>query len=118
MKFGGSSVADAARIRAVVDIVADAAASDRVLLVFSAMKGITDQLLSVADEAATGSGAIGKRCDEIKNRHQEVIRELIPDGASTTAAVDALCRFSAWIDRSGCFFWILGIQEHRDSQGS
>ena len=91
MKFGGSSVADAARIRAVVDIVADAAASDRVLLVFSAMKGITDQLLSVADEAAAGSGAVGKRCDEIRNRHLEVIRELIPDGASTTAAVDALC---------------------------
>ena len=91
MKFGGSSVADTACIRAVVDIVADAAASDRVLLVFSAMKGITDQLLSVADEAATGSAAVGKQCDEIRNRHLEVIRELISDGTSTTAVVNALC---------------------------
>ncbi|MEE8442079.1 MAG: aspartate kinase [Spirochaetia bacterium] len=96
MKFGGSSVADAARIRAVVDIVVDAAASDRVLLVFSAMKGITNQLLSVADEAATGSATVGRHCDEIRSRHLEVIHELIPGGSpvagrSATAAVGALC---------------------------
>ena len=91
MKFGGSSAADAARIRAVAEIVVGAAASDRVVLVFSAMKGVTDQLLSVADEAATGSATFGRQCDEIRSRHLEVIRELIPNGESTAAAVDALC---------------------------
>jgi len=91
MKFGGSSVADAARIRAVIAIVVDAAVSDRVLLVFSAMKGITDQLLSVADDAANGSATFGEQCEEIRKRHLDVVRELIPDGETAAAGVGALC---------------------------
>jgi aspartokinase/homoserine dehydrogenase 1 len=91
MKFGGSSVADAARIRAVVDIVAEAASADRIILVFSAMKGITDQLLSAADQAATGNPAFRQLSDDIRNRHLEVINQLLRDGGSPAAAVGSLC---------------------------
>jgi bifunctional aspartokinase / homoserine dehydrogenase 1 len=100
MKFGGSSVADAARIRAVIDIVTAAAATDHVLLVFSAMKGITDQLLTAAEQAAAGNPEFRQQSDQIRNRHLEVIDQLLPGApvsrgqhneTSPTAAVTALC---------------------------
>ena len=45
LKFGGSSVADATRISAVMDIVCPAAEGSRVVLVLSAISGCTDALL-------------------------------------------------------------------------
>src|SRR3989344_3323544 len=47
MKFGGSSLRDAACISIVSDIVKNYSDSEKVIVVVSAMKGITDQLISV-----------------------------------------------------------------------
>ena len=49
LKFGGSSVADATRISAVMDIVEAALARDRVILVCSAISGCTDALLAIGE---------------------------------------------------------------------
>ena len=46
MKFGGTSVGDGARIRNVVNLVAETLKTDRVCLVASAMGGITNLLVS------------------------------------------------------------------------
>jgi len=54
MKFGGSSVADRAQIEKVLGIVRDAAKADRVVVVSSAHKGITDRLVGAARAAAAG----------------------------------------------------------------
>lgn len=54
MKFGGSSVADRPQIEKVLGIVSAAAANDRVVVVSSAHKGITDGLVSAARRAAEG----------------------------------------------------------------
>lgn len=52
-KFGGTSVASAARINAVADRVAGCvAAGDRVVVVVSAMGGETDRLVGLGDEVA------------------------------------------------------------------
>ena len=48
LKFGGSSVANATNISRVLDIVGAAAGKGRVVLVCSAIKGCTDELLALA----------------------------------------------------------------------
>ena len=56
MKFGGSSVGEAACIQRVADIVeSHHAAGDEVAVVVSACSGITDRIIAAADEAATSS---------------------------------------------------------------
>jgi aspartate kinase len=55
MKFGGTSVEDAAAFGRVAEIVRDAAASARVVVVTSAMSRGTDTLLTAARDAAEGS---------------------------------------------------------------
>jgi len=52
MKFGGTSVGDAARIRGVAELVEAALASDRVCLVASAMAGVTNLLVKAVDPAS------------------------------------------------------------------
>jgi bifunctional aspartokinase / homoserine dehydrogenase 1 len=52
MKFGGSSVGTAARIREVATLVADAQAQEPVVVVVSAVNGTTDALLTAARDAA------------------------------------------------------------------
>ena len=52
MKFGGTSVGDAQRMRGVVDLVAAALATDRVCLVASAMAGVTNLLVQAVEPAS------------------------------------------------------------------
>ena len=69
MKFGGTSVASATNISRMMDIVAERAASSRVILVLSAISGCTDALITVAEGAPDAAG-------EIKSRHLAIIRRL------------------------------------------
>lgn len=54
MKFGGTSMGGAERIRGVAEIVAAAVREDRVVAVVSAVAGVTNLLLDSAAAAATG----------------------------------------------------------------
>lgn len=56
MKFGGTSVGDAARIRQVASLVADAARQEPVGLVVSAVGGMTNHLLAAVDTAMSEAG--------------------------------------------------------------
>ncbi len=67
MKFGGSSVADAQRIRGVHAIVAGRRAQ-RPLVVVSALRGVTDELLALAHGALAGD--VG-RLEGLRRRHRE-----------------------------------------------
>ncbi len=68
MKFGGTSVADAEAIRRLINITARRSAP-RVVVV-SALAGITDRLLAMAELAATGlGGAAGRELTDIEHRH-------------------------------------------------
>lgn len=84
MKFGGSSVADGARIRAVTEIVRNHATTDRPAVVLSAMKGITDTLISAAHAAERGDAGYGAALETVRRRHLETIDDLLeahPDSA-------------------------------------
>jgi aspartokinase/homoserine dehydrogenase 1 len=79
MKFGGTSVGSAAALRQVTDIVKRARdKGHEVVVVVSAMSGVTDLLLNGARQAETGNttsadGAHG----EILARHTQVIEALL-----------------------------------------
>lgn len=77
MKFGGSSVADASRIRAVADIITSVAAEHRVVPVVSALDGVTEMLLDLCDAAAAGDADRTRaRLVAIDQRHNTVAAEL------------------------------------------
>jgi bifunctional aspartokinase / homoserine dehydrogenase 1 len=74
LKFGGTSVASAANIRKVSEIVQQQK-SDTVVVV-SALGGVTDLILQAAGVAATGTGDFHPFLAEIKKRHKQAIDEL------------------------------------------
>ena len=74
LKFGGTSVASAANIRRVSEIVLKQK-SDTVVVV-SALGGVTDLILQAAMVAATGTDDFHPFLAEIKKRHKQAIDEL------------------------------------------
>src|ERR671935_343947 len=81
MKFGGTSVGDAARIRAAAEIVADAARRGEVLTVVSAMSGVTNRLVEAALASAGGDSRAGEELREaLRAQHAAAIEALISDG--------------------------------------
>jgi len=79
LKFGGTSMGDAAAISRVAGIVARAAAANRLAIVVSAMSGITDLLLLCGTTAARQETGWSAYLDQIVERHHAVIRLLLPD---------------------------------------
>jgi len=77
MKFGGSSVGSAASILKVKAIVE--AAKEPVIVVVSAMGGITDQLLHTSRLASQGDCSYEKEYGQILSRHIETTQEVISD---------------------------------------
>ena len=78
MKFGGSSVANAERIKHVASIV-KAYQEKRPVVVLSAMGDTTDHLLEAADEAVNGKVDI----ERVAKLHRETISVLGLDGTAT-----------------------------------
>lgn len=78
LKFGGTSVANAANISKVATIVQQAAAKDKTIVVVSAFGGITDQLLQCGHLAAAGDESYSEKLQLIEQRHLEAVRQLIP----------------------------------------
>src|SRR5262245_2466263 len=78
LKFGGSSLATPARIRTVAGIVLEAARRERVVLVVSALQGVTDQLLETARRAERGDEGWVGLYRTLTRRHFETARRLCP----------------------------------------
>lgn len=78
LKFGGSSVGTASSILSVKKIVE--AVNEPVIIVVSALGGITDKLISVSRMAASGDTSYENEFHEIVNRHARMIQEIIPVG--------------------------------------
>ena len=79
MKFGGTSVGSVSSILNVKKIVE--AEKEPVIVVVSALGGITDKLIATSHMAANGDSAYEVAMAEIKKRHIDMIEELIPDGS-------------------------------------
>lgn len=80
MKFGGSSVQDAGRIRRVAGIVASE--RERPVVVLSAMRGVTDALHRCGTAAARGDLAYRDELQSIRRRHLAALQELEADETS------------------------------------
>jgi bifunctional aspartokinase / homoserine dehydrogenase 1 len=82
MKFGGTSVADASCIRNVVEIVKKASVANSVVVVVSAMGGVTNQLVEAAARSEAGDNSTAARIlRELRMRHFAAAEALIPAGA-------------------------------------
>ena len=78
LKFGGSSVGSASSILSVKRIVE--AVNEPVIVVVSALGGITDKLINTSKMAAVGDACYENEFREIVYRHVEMIKEVIPAG--------------------------------------
>lgn len=78
MKFGGTSVGSAKSILNVKRIVE--AAGDPVIVVVSALGGITDKLIHASKMAAAGDSGYEEAFGEIVRRHEEMVEDIIPAG--------------------------------------
>jgi bifunctional aspartokinase / homoserine dehydrogenase 1 len=78
MKFGGTSVGSVNSILNVKKIVE--ASEEPVIVVVSALGGITDQLINTSKVAAAGDASYEKDFREIVLRHVNMVKEVIPTG--------------------------------------
>ncbi|RPH57988.1 bifunctional aspartate kinase/homoserine dehydrogenase I, partial [bacterium] len=90
LKFGGTSVATPDRIRAVAGVVASQAARGPVVVVVSALGGVTNDLVAAASVAAAGRGEWQERLERLVHRHREAFHEL--RGGVAEEALDAEIR--------------------------
>jgi aspartate kinase len=103
MKFGGTSVGDAVCIRRAAEIVASAVRNASVVVVVSAMSGVTNRLIAAAHQSATGDkDGSDNLSDTLFNEHlaaaallvtdESNCRELQAEFAQITSEVGNLCR--------------------------
>ncbi|GAB3748293.1 bifunctional aspartate kinase/homoserine dehydrogenase I [Spirosoma pomorum] len=84
LKFGGTSVGTVESIKQVIEIIdkqrraETVQANNEVAVVFSAMGGVTNQLIEIGRMAATGSIDYLELVRRIEDRHFNVIKALIP----------------------------------------
>ena len=88
LKFGGTSVGSAANMKKVKAVVA--VQNDDVIVVVSALGGITDKILTAAKKAAQGTGNFHEELSEIQQKHKETIHELFKGNGSIIYIVDEL----------------------------
>jgi bifunctional aspartokinase / homoserine dehydrogenase 1 len=81
MKFGGTSVADATCIRKVVNIVCKASKQNRVVVVVSAMAGVTNKLVEAAARSEAGDGdSVRVILKAMRTQHFATANALVPTG--------------------------------------
>ncbi len=90
MKFGGTSVGDASCIRRAAEIVKAAAGSRPVLVVVSAMSGVTNRLIEGARQAEAGEEEkLRGLIDALREQHQAAANALVSDSAKRKEIVAA-----------------------------
>ncbi len=88
MKFGGTSVADAASISRVTDIIRQYhGRGNEVAVVISAQRGVTDQLIAVATEVVNSpdSSMVGPFIVSLRERHMKALEGSAKDHVAEVA---------------------------------
>ncbi|MGA9639638.1 bifunctional aspartate kinase/homoserine dehydrogenase I [Flavobacterium sp.] len=78
LKFGGTSVANATNIKLVLDIVANKAKQDKIIVVVSALSKVTDTLHLAAAKAAANDESFKEIIADIEKMHLDTLKQLIP----------------------------------------
>ena len=78
LKFGGTSVGNGKKIINVCEIVQKVKKNNQVIVISSALQSTTDELLELSEDAKKGQ--VNKKIiDDIVQRHQNAIRDIIQD---------------------------------------
>jgi aspartate kinase len=102
MKFGGTSVGDAECIRRAAEIVLSAVRESAVIVVVSAMGGVTNRLISAAKKAVAGQDDLSNEMDSLRQQHIHAAKVLVSDKSAQdnlileleriTSETTSLCR--------------------------
>ena len=79
LKFGGTSVGSVDSILSLKKIVEDEATNQEIVVVVSALGGITDKLIATSNLALKGDESWKDEFDGIVQRHHQMIDSIIPD---------------------------------------
>ncbi|MBQ6063917.1 MAG: bifunctional aspartate kinase/homoserine dehydrogenase I [Prevotella sp.] len=79
LKFGGTSVGSVQSILNLKRIVEEAASKQSIIVVVSALGGITDKLLSTSELARQGDESWKNEFESMVKRHHEMVDEVIKD---------------------------------------
>jgi len=78
MKFGGTSLGDASCIQKVVEIIREASRESGIVVVVSAMSGVTNKLIEAAIQSEAGNcKAVDTIFAELRDRHATAVQALI-----------------------------------------
>ncbi|TGD82519.1 aspartate kinase [Hymenobacter wooponensis] len=105
LKFGGTSVGSAQRMREVAELI-HAPHLQRRIVVLSAMSGTTNALVEIAGLLHTGNVAgATANVEALRQRYHAVAEELLPDAAVAAEAIEHLDqRFQAILDLTSAPF--------------
>jgi aspartate kinase len=102
MKFGGTSVGDAQCIQRAADIVRRAVRDSAVVVVVSAMGGVTNRLISAAKKAVEGQDDLSGEISSLHRQHidaakvlvseESALRDLIGELDRIISETESLCR--------------------------
>src|SRR5215469_16047846 len=89
MKFGGTSMGSAQRIRVAAQLASAEQARRPVAIVVSAMSKITDLLLDSLRKAEAGDQAdLDQNLQQISERHAQACKELLPEDRQEKARAE------------------------------
>ncbi len=98
MKFGGTSVGSVNSILNLKSIVESAAREDNVIVVVSALGGITDKLLKTSQLAVMGDNSFNDEFRAIVSRHHELIDAIIPNDEKRAALLKEVDKLLSELD--------------------
>ncbi len=78
LKFGGTSVANAQNIILVEKIIKEESQKDRIVVIVSALHGVTDQLIKGAECASAKDETYLQIIKTLEEKHINLVKELIP----------------------------------------
>jgi aspartokinase/homoserine dehydrogenase 1 len=81
-KFGGTSLADYVGFRASADVIEQYGGDGQVIVVLSAVKGVTDLLVAAIDQAVGGESG-SQAMEEALQRERSIIAAMAADGIAT-----------------------------------
>jgi len=78
LKFGGSSVGNPERIKNVIEIIKRSIHSNKkIAVIFSALQGITDELIKISNLAASGNGDYFELYKLLEKKHLQIAKDLL-----------------------------------------
>jgi len=100
MKFGGSSLASAARIRNAATTVKRFSATNRIVVVASAMNDVTDRLVEIGNLAQKGKTAQARtRLSRLQSLHRKAAKGMVRK-TTDKILVDAIERLNQELERT------------------